>query len=553
MPGRLPRLTRRSEFLRVAGTGPQGRAPGPRAAGAAGTGGEALRLGFTATKKIGNAVVRNRAKRRLREAARLTSRPRRRAGLGPGADRPRRDRRRGPSRSCSATCAARCARRACRRRRRPPWRGRPARGRRRAARGAVLAYQWTLRPVLGCNCRFHPSCSDYALEALRDPRRAARRLARGAARPALQSLAPGRLRPGAARSPPAAVAPPGHAAEKADRPPWTRSASSRRSPSPSASCCCSTSRTARRAEAQQQRQQQVGRPRAQQAPRAAARTRPAPHRRRTPRPPPASRARPRRGCRSKGRACRARCRSAARGSTTWCCATTARRSSPTRRWCGMLAPREGGAPYYAQWGWTAADGRTRVPGNDTDWQAEGGRLAPGSPVTLRWDNGQGQVFEIAPRARRELHGHRRAARAQHRRRAGVRAALGAHPARAHAADRGLCVLHEGFIGVLNGRLRRGDLRGGQGRGGQARAASPSSRRSAGGWAGFTDKYWLTALAPVDQSRARPRHLPRHQSRGRAAPRTAGRWTSRRPARMQVPAGATGGGAGACASSPAPRR
>ena len=36
-----------------------------------------------------------------------------------------------------------------------------------ALRAAVLAYQWTLRPVLGCNCRFHPSCSDYALEALR--------------------------------------------------------------------------------------------------------------------------------------------------------------------------------------------------------------------------------------------------------------------------------------------------------------------------------------------------------------------------------------------------
>ncbi|MBD0271778.1 MAG: membrane protein insertion efficiency factor YidD [Acetobacteraceae bacterium] len=36
-----------------------------------------------------------------------------------------------------------------------------------ALRGAVLAYQYTLRPVLGCNCRFHPSCSDYALGALR--------------------------------------------------------------------------------------------------------------------------------------------------------------------------------------------------------------------------------------------------------------------------------------------------------------------------------------------------------------------------------------------------
>ncbi len=33
--------------------------------------------------------------------------------------------------------------------------------------GAVRAYQWTLRPLLGCNCRFAPSCSDYAIEALR--------------------------------------------------------------------------------------------------------------------------------------------------------------------------------------------------------------------------------------------------------------------------------------------------------------------------------------------------------------------------------------------------
>lgn len=35
-----------------------------------------------------------------------------------------------------------------------------------ALKGAVLAYQWTLRPVLGCNCRFLPSCSDYALGAI---------------------------------------------------------------------------------------------------------------------------------------------------------------------------------------------------------------------------------------------------------------------------------------------------------------------------------------------------------------------------------------------------
>ena len=33
--------------------------------------------------------------------------------------------------------------------------------------GAVRAYQLTLRGVIGANCRFEPSCSDYAIDALR--------------------------------------------------------------------------------------------------------------------------------------------------------------------------------------------------------------------------------------------------------------------------------------------------------------------------------------------------------------------------------------------------
>ncbi len=32
--------------------------------------------------------------------------------------------------------------------------------------GAVRTYQWTLRPVIGANCRFEPSCSHYAIEAV---------------------------------------------------------------------------------------------------------------------------------------------------------------------------------------------------------------------------------------------------------------------------------------------------------------------------------------------------------------------------------------------------
>ncbi len=33
--------------------------------------------------------------------------------------------------------------------------------------GAVRLYQWTVRPLIGANCRFHPGCSEYAIEAIR--------------------------------------------------------------------------------------------------------------------------------------------------------------------------------------------------------------------------------------------------------------------------------------------------------------------------------------------------------------------------------------------------
>jgi len=37
---------------------------------------------------------------------------------------------------------------------------------RRAGIAAVRLYQWTLAPVLGGQCRFHPSCSEFAVQAL---------------------------------------------------------------------------------------------------------------------------------------------------------------------------------------------------------------------------------------------------------------------------------------------------------------------------------------------------------------------------------------------------
>ncbi len=76
MAAALGRLRKRSEFLAVASANRRSATPGlvlqakARQVDVALSGEPPFRIGFTATKKIGNAVVRNRARRRLRAAVR---------------------------------------------------------------------------------------------------------------------------------------------------------------------------------------------------------------------------------------------------------------------------------------------------------------------------------------------------------------------------------------------------------------------------------------------------------------------------------------------------
>jgi ribonuclease P protein component len=65
------RLKRRAEFLRVASKGRKAATHGLVLQALRREDSEPARIGFTVTKKVGNAVVRNRTRRRLKEAARL--------------------------------------------------------------------------------------------------------------------------------------------------------------------------------------------------------------------------------------------------------------------------------------------------------------------------------------------------------------------------------------------------------------------------------------------------------------------------------------------------
>ena len=75
------RLKRRADFLRVAAKGRKAPVHGLVLQALARPDAGPARIGFTVTRKVGNAVVRNRARRRLKEAARLLLRDRAPAGV----------------------------------------------------------------------------------------------------------------------------------------------------------------------------------------------------------------------------------------------------------------------------------------------------------------------------------------------------------------------------------------------------------------------------------------------------------------------------------------
>jgi len=168
----------------------------------------------------------------------------------------------------------------------------------------------------------------------------------------------------------------------------------------------------------------------------------------------------------------------------------------------LLWPTGTKEPYLAEFGWVAANpgaGAPKLPGPDTQWTASGGPLSPNHPVSLTWDNGEGLVFSrtIA------IDENYMFTVTDAVRNTGSSAvllspyALISRTGTPHVA--GYYILHEGLIGELGGSLQEVKYSA-------LTPAKPLDYDSKGGWLGFTDKYWLTALVPTQSEDVKARFI-----------------------------------------------
>jgi YidC/Oxa1 family membrane protein insertase len=166
----------------------------------------------------------------------------------------------------------------------------------------------------------------------------------------------------------------------------------------------------------------------------------------------------------------------------------------------LLSPSGTENPYLAEFGWVATTPGTKVPEPQTRWTASSGPLTPASPVTLTWDNGEGLVFSRAISVDKNYMFTVRDA-VRNTSPDPVKLApygLISRTGTPHVA--GYYILFEGLIGYLDGSLQEVKYS-------SLAPDKPLDYGSNGGWLGFTDKYWLTALIPPqhDAIKARLTH------------------------------------------------
>jgi len=163
-------------------------------------------------------------------------------------------------------------------------------------------------------------------------------------------------------------------------------------------------------------------------------------------------------------------------------------TEPDGPYVDLLHPLGAASPYYANFGWLSQDSSIKMPDQKTVWKASSLKLTSESPVNLRYENKQGLVFErlisidenymftVVQRVKNTsdklVHLYPYAFISQGGHREGAE----------HMA------YYVGPIGVINDSLKETSYE-------DLLSKRKVEELSKGGWIGFTDKYWLSALIP----------------------------------------------------------
>jgi YidC/Oxa1 family membrane protein insertase len=162
--------------------------------------------------------------------------------------------------------------------------------------------------------------------------------------------------------------------------------------------------------------------------------------------------------------------------------TIAKTSPPVE----LFRPEGAKDAYFTDFGWS---GPAPTPGPVTVWrQTGGGTLAPGAPVTLSWDNGQGLTFTRTVSVDK-LYMFTVTDAVTNTGASPIKLAAYASVQRQGQPELSKSLyIFEGAVGALGGQLRLETYKGWKKKGDQ-------TFDSTGGWLGLTDKYWLAALVP----------------------------------------------------------
>jgi YidC/Oxa1 family membrane protein insertase len=169
----------------------------------------------------------------------------------------------------------------------------------------------------------------------------------------------------------------------------------------------------------------------------------------------------------------------------------------------LLAPSGSPQPYYAEWGFVPAPGENiALPKADTLWTADAKVLTPERPLNLTYDNGAGLIF-------------RRTIAVDDQYMFTVTQSVenkSAEPVTLYPYElvsrhgkpvvAGYAVLHEGFVGVVGDSGVKETSYDGIEKEPQATQRLDGT----GGWLGFTDKYWATAVIPDQTAPVKGRFL-----------------------------------------------